>query len=275
MGSLGKVVFAGSSGVWGWHATETVLRCPQLFAYDHLIKLRFPTSKPLLLGSLVHAGLAQHYRRKQAEQQGTEIDEWATPDEGIDATALTLDHEAFIYVAEAKGIIADYVAHYTLERVEVLGVEEVYETAIDGRRYTQRLDLVVREADGKVYCWDHKNVGRIDAKVMTRYTLSGQFLGMNRLMRQRWGADFGGVKLNLLSAGKFVRELVQPAPHALGQFEASVTHARRLLDGLMDTDPWDFPKALSEQSCVTSYGLCKAFEVCRWGESVATYKEDE
>ena len=272
---MGRLVFAGSSGVWGWHATETVLRCPQLFAYDHLIQLKFPSSKPLLLGSLVHAALAQHYRRKQADLEGTDIGEWATPAEGITQTAESLGGEAFLYVNEAESVFDRYHAHYIGERVEPLGVEEVYETVIDGRRYTQRLDLVVREADGKVYCWDHKNVGRIDAKVVTRYTLSGQFLGMARLMRERWGSDFGGVKLNLLSPDKFSRVVVNPAPHAMSQFETSVAHARNVLDTLIDRDPWDFPKALSEQSCVTSYGTCKAFEVCRWGESVAEYKEQK
>lgn len=270
---MGRVVFAGSSGVWGWHATETALRCPQLFAYDHLIRLKFPSSKPLLLGSLVHAGLAQYYRRMQAEQEGTPIDEWAGVEDGLLETAKTLGGEAALYIDEAKATMMRYAANYAIERVWPVGVEEVYETVIDGRRYTQRLDLVVREADGKIYCWDHKNVGRIDAKVVTRYTLSGQFLGMARLMRERWGSDFGGVKLNLLSPDKFSRVVTNPAPHAMTQFETSVAHARNVLDTLVDRDPWDFPKALSEQACVTSYGTCKAFEVCRWGPSVAEFKE--
>lgn len=272
---MGKVVFAGSSGVWGWHATEEALRCPQLFAYDHLLKLKFPSSKPLLLGSLVHAGLAQHYRRMQARQQGEDELEWATPSEGIEATVATLDKEAVLYVAEANEVLARYAAHYALERVEVVDVEQVYETEIDGRRYTQRLDLVVREPDGRVYCWDHKNVGRVDAKTLTRYTLSGQFLGMATLMAEKFGSEFGGVKLNFTTPDRFVREAVNPAPHALQQFRTSVTHARRMLETLVDRDPWDFPKALSEQSCVSSYGVCKAFEICRWGPSVAEYKEQK
>jgi hypothetical protein len=78
-----KFIDAGSSGEWGWHATETAMRCPQLFAYHHRITpppLAGGDRAPLLRGSLVHQGLAHHYARMQAAQEGKDPDIWATPD---------------------------------------------------------------------------------------------------------------------------------------------------------------------------------------------------
>jgi len=162
-----------------------------------------------------------------------------------------------------------YLMHYTLEQVWPVAVEEVFSAEIDGYKFTQRLDLVARERDGKVYIWDHKCVGRIDQKTVTRYTLSGQFLGMARFGAATYGNDFGGVKLNLISADGqgFKRVMVDPAPHALRTFPSSVRYARKVVDDLDAAQiPYDeWPKALSEQVCVSSYGVCPAFEKCRWG----------
>jgi hypothetical protein len=268
---MGEFVFAGSSGEWGWHATELALRCPQLFSYTYRLKvLNNSTKEPLLRGSLVHAGLAQHYRRLQETQETGDASKWASWEDGIDHCAEELGPAAAQYVQKAKEILTGYLAHYWMEQISPLAVEQVFSAEIDGYQFTQRLDMVAREKDGKIYVWDHKCVGRIDQKTVTRYTLSGQFLGMARFGAASYGADFGGVKLNLLSADgqTFKRVMVEPAPHALRTFPISVAHARRLVDDLdksnVPHDEW--PKALSEQVCVSSYGVCDAFDLCRWGK---------
>lgn len=267
---MGEFVFAGSSGEWGWHATELALRCPQLFSYTYRLKVLPKTeSEPLLRGSLVHAGLAQHYRRIQEREAGGDMDKWATWEEGIDHCAKELGEASLQYVDSAKSIITAYLANYWLEQLSPVAVEEVFSANIAGYKFTQRLDLVAKERDGKVYIWDHKCVGRIDQKTVTRYTLSGQFLGMARFGMATYGDDFGGVKLNLLAAdgNGFKRVMVDPAPNALRTFPISVEHARKLVDDLDKSGtPYDlWPKALSEQVCVSSYGVCPAFDLCRWG----------
>lgn len=263
-----KFIDAGSSGEWGWHATELALRCPQLFSYTYRLKvLDKSESEPLLRGSLVHAGLAHHYRYVQCRQLGIDPEEWATPEEAIDDAAVKLGPAAQQYVDLSKRIVRDYALHYMREDVQVEFIEEVFYADIDGKKFTQRLDLVVREQD-KVYIWDHKCVGRIDQKTVTRYTLSGQFLGMAMFGREHFGEAFGGVKLNLISVdGHYRRTLVDPAPHALRTFPSSVAHARRLVADLdaREVPYGEWPKALSEQVCVGPYGLCPAFEHCRWG----------
>ena len=270
-----KFIDAGSSGEWGWHATELALRCPRLFAYTYRVpgaKREHTDSAPLLKGSLVHQGLAHYYMRMGLEQLGLNPDEYAPVDLAIEDCAKKLGPHAPQYVKLAQDVLFRYAAHWAMERLEVLAVEEVFAAEIGGYRYTQRLDLVVREADGKVWIYDHKTTGRITRDVASRYTLSGQFIGMHSFGVRTYGDEFGGVKLNLIevgesSMGAFRRQTPDPAPNAIKGFPLTVLHARDRVADLdrSGTPAEEWPQTLSEQTCVTAYGTCNFFEKCRWG----------
>lgn len=281
-----KYLNAGSSGEWGWHATEVALRCPQLYAYHYRCGegARLDGDRGALVrGSLVHQGLAHHYIRLQSAQMFQDPEEWMDPVSAIQRCAEELEargekSRAGHYVESATNIVLDYIDHYRSEFLEVLAVEEVFSAEIAGRKFTQRLDLVGRRSDGKVYVFDHKTTGFYSAKLPERYTLSGQFLGMASFGQQVYGADFGGVIINALACGAassstargattFVRAPPNPAPNAQRLFTISVQHARERIEALdaSGMDPWQWPKVLSEQVCVTAYGKCEAFDLCRWG----------
>lgn len=269
-----KFIDAGSSGEWGWHATELALRCPRLFAYTYRVggTREATSSAPLLKGSLVHQGLAHYYARMQSLQQGRDVNEWATPADAIDDCAKKLGPHAPQYVPIAKDTVSRYAAHWASERLDVIAIEEVFSSEIGGYKYTQRLDLVVREPDGKVWIYDHKTTGRITREVASRYTLSGQFIGMANFGSRVYGDDFGGVKLNLIEVadsgmGAFKRQIPDPAPGAIRSFPLTVLHARERVEALdrSDIPPHEWPQTLSEQTCVTAYGQCTFFEKCRWG----------
>ena len=280
-----KHLNAGSSGEWGWHATELAMRCPQLFAYHHRIKDATLDGNrgALLRGSMVHQGLAHHYARMQNAQNGLDPNEWATPEDAVYACCEALgkeaaNTEALKYLDTSQNIVADYIAHYGSERLDVVAVEEVFTATIHGYKFTQRLDLVARRENGKVYIFDHKTTGRISATSSERYTLSGQFLGMATFGRSLWGTDFGGVIVNLIGCGpvggyaprgsvEFKRAELDPAPEALRLFPLTVKDARERIVELdaSGRDPWEWPKVFSEQTCVGPYGRCDAFNLCRWG----------
>ena len=281
-----KYLNAGSSGEWGWHATELALRCPQLFAYHHRCKGAQMNGDrgALVRGSLVHQGLAHHYARRRSEQAGGDPAEWMDPVAAIIRCAEELEargekSKAGHYVESATNIVLDYLEHYRSEALEVLHVEDVFETTIGGHKFTQRLDMVGRRSDGKVYVYDHKTTGFYNAKIPERYTLSGQFLGMHNFGAQVFGSDFGGVIINVLACGAassptargattFTRVPPNPAPNAQRLFTISVLEARERVEKLdrEGVDPWRWPKVLSEQVCITAYGKCEGFDLCRWGE---------
>ena len=66
----------------------------------------------------------------------------------------------------------------------------------------------------------------------------------------------------------FQRVTLDPAPAAQRGFSLAVLHARQRVEQLdaSGRDPWDWPKVMSEQACVTPYGLCDGFDLCRWGK---------
>lgn len=271
-----KIIDAGSSGEWGWHATELALRCPRMFAYTYRVPEggHGEDDRPALLkGSLVHQGLAHHYARLESIQQGRDPDEWAIPDVAIEACAEKLGRHALKYVEIAKRTVREYTRHWANERLAVMHVEEVFKSDIAGYRFTQRFDLVVREVDDKVWIYDHKTTGRLSSAVAERYTLSGQFLGMASFGSRIWGKEFGGVKLNLiqLSDGpkdaEFARRVPDPAPGALKSFPMTVLHARQRIEDLDKSglDPEEWPMTMSEQTCITAYGRCEHFDRCRFG----------
>lgn len=276
-----KFVNAGSSGQFGWHAVELAMKCPQAFAYNYRVDWGNPGKpgtgeKPALLkGSLVHQGLAHHYLRVRDYQDGLEQTEWADPDDAIDDCASKLGPYAGKYVQLAKEVVRSYAAHFCNESWSPMDVEEVFTANIGGRNFTQRLDLVVRDASGRVLIVDHKTTGMITPETAQRYALSGQFLGMANFGRLIYGEQFGGVWLNLIELPppgtnrqpKFLRQPIAPAPNALRLFPLTVHHARERIEELdkMNLDPMEWPKALSETVCVNSYGACEWFEMCRWG----------
>lgn len=281
-----KYLNAGSSGEWGWHATEVALRCPQLYAYHYRCEGADLDGDrgALIRGSLVHQGLAHHYARLQSAQLFQDPEEWLNPVSAIQRCAEELEangekSKAGHYVESATNIVLDYLEQYREESLEVVAVEEVFTAEIAGRKFTQRLDLVGRRSDGKIYVFDHKTTGFYSAKIPERYTLSGQFLGMHNFGQQVYGKEFGGVIINVLACGAankptargettFTRVPPNPAPNAQRLFTISVQHARERIEELdrSGLNPWRWPKVLSEQVCVTAYGKCEGFDLCRWGE---------
>ena len=277
-----KFIDAGSSGERGWHATELAMKCPQAFAYTYRMgegrgggkKLSTEPRPPLLKGSLVHQGLAHYYARMKAELADTDPNEWATPDDAIDFEAKKLPGaEEFTNIAKAA--VRAYAARYALDTLKPLHIEEVFRAEVGKYPFTQRLDLVAEDAAGRVIIIDHKTTSMLTKDTASRYTLSGQFLGMASFVRDIWGKRFGGVLINIISMREqsgfididFKRVPVDPAPNALRLFPITVQHAWDRIAQLdaSGADPREWPKALSETVCTNSYGKCEWFDHCRWG----------
>lgn len=278
---MSKFIDAGSSGEWGWHATELAMKCPQAFAYAYRVPwseaegdgkpVRPVVPKPALLkGSLIHQGIAHHYARMRDGAS-----EWATVEDAIHDCARKLGPAADEFIDVALAAVRAYAAYYYADSLKPLSIEEVFSAEISGWKFTQRFDLVARDASGRIVVVDHKTTSAFSTTTASRYALSGQFLGMAQFGRALWGAEFGGVLINLIemreSAGvssfNFKRVPVDPSPNALRLFPLTIKHARDRVAELdrSGLDPLEWPKVLSETVCTTSYGHCEWRELCRWG----------
>ena len=104
------------------------------------------------------------------------------------------------------------------------------------------------------------------------FAVNIQFLGMARIGRQRYGAKFGGLVVNMIEFnGDKVRCYRRQPPfagNALADWAMSLAFRQDQITTLIEagTDPWHFPKAM-EQSVCRAYSGCEAFEVCRRGRA--------
>lgn len=254
----------------GWHRAETVLHCPQMFAYKYKLGLQDNDSGPLVRGTLGHVGLAHYYARLMCVARGLDPNVYYY--DPLDAVQLKADRvgaAAQPFIEPIQGLVRHYIADRVMEAgaLEILGVEVPVETRINGHRITQKLDLVVRDQRRKVYFYDHKFVARIDKKSIDRYGLSGQFLLMETFGRELFGQEFGGARINLLGVNDFKIERAEPPPRpfAKQEFARTIDFAEKLIAFYDNTDPWHWPKMFSETVCYTPYGRCPFFDLCREG----------
>lgn len=273
----------------GWSRIETITRCQQLAAYRHKIGLSVGiNAMPLLRGSMGHIGLAHHYARLRARQQGQDPERFYTVEEAVRLLAAqpagaegARNHGKNVAMWEAQvplvlAALQAYLREYgTNEKMEIMLVEEVLTANVGGHAYTQRADLVARGRDGLVKVFDHKFVGSLRGKsAADLYTLSGQFLGFSLFGRSLWGERFSGVFGNFIGWNNgenftFLRKPPELAPfaescHPLAVKDAEEEWARLEAEG---RDPWLYPKKLNPQLCRGLFGKCPGWELCRWGPS--------
>ena len=286
-----RLLFTGPSP-FGWHRYESFLRCPSQYGWSYganplplydatgaLVaadqKRDRNDARPLVLGTLVHLGLAHHYAHAKARLAETSTDLYE-PMEAMTRLAASEVSEApppgaatWSECAEvACEVVAKYIARYVSERIKPLHVEEVFVLDVEGAPITMRVDLVAEDSGGRVYFIDHKTTGRITANHARFYGISGQFLAYTYAGRLTYGDRFAGVMLNLLQCGdtiKFERPQMPPAPGLLNAFPATVKRAWGQIQELAGTDPAAWPKHPTEHTCWTRYGPCKHLESCRLG----------
>jgi len=266
------LIFTGPSPR-GWHRLQLFLECPQRYAWNYLAGLKGinEDAPPLVKGSLVHLGLAQHYAQLREKQQGRDPKLYFDPIEAIDimieAKPHWKDHGEL-----AKRVTEAYLVKWRNERFKIVAVEELLEAQIEGYRFTGRMDLVVEDSEGKIWIIDHKTTGRLQAQQRKFYSVSGQILGYQTLGKIHFGDRFGGMRLNMIQHGgdfKFERFNVDPAPKMMERWPSAVKDAeegiQKLLDEGRPADKW--PIAPSELVCFHRYGPCNYIEQCKWGHT--------
>lgn len=274
-----KLIHTGPSPHSG-HKIDKFIKCPQLYSYGELMEpspLGERVESPALIkGSLGHQGLAHFYRQKQANQEGDDPEQWWAPLRAIEERAAREGGSWLDFVSIAQTTVEAYMRRMDGQRIVVVGVEENLEATIEFKGQTWPLtrsaDLIVRVADSYRIV-DHKFVGRLNKRTVSRYGLSGQFLDYARMGHAKWGSQFDGAWINFIewpnSGDPKIEQMRAPsAPHAVearGSQLAWAYGARAELErrGL---DPWDYPKRLHEQVCNGPYGMCKAVELCSWGK---------
>lgn len=270
----------------GAHRLQNALTCPALYAFKNVIRHEAALGgrDPLVRGSIGHAALAHHYARLGAVQHGLDPEAYYTPHDAIDLVAPTFGDIGHKFQRLIHNAYDAYARFYAVEREEVVAVEYAVETQVPHPYapsvtydFTQRWDLVTKDGGGRYWLTDHKFVAKADQRTVQRYALSIQFTSMVWLAHKIIGSAFGGVRLNLVGVGngetfQFVRPVLPPAPDAVRRFPETIMLAeQRIADVERLSTPWDAPRVYSEMVCMTPYGACDCFELCRFGKDHITF----
>jgi len=166
-----------------------------------------------------------------------------------------------------------YEEHYATEFFEVVDVEQLAETRIKGKYLlTGRWDLVVRDRQGRVWIWDHKSTARFGSGLIDKYSLSLQFQVYAHMGREKYGDQFGGMRINFIQYGenesqmKFVRSATTPMPHRQRTLPDTVEFWEMVIASLRDgrdVDQW--PRANNRGACYAFGQPCPFMERCNWG----------
>jgi ATP-dependent exoDNAse (exonuclease V) beta subunit len=239
----------------GIHKLLSLIRCPRLYAYRYVLKLRLQFDQErLALGTAVHAGLEAHYDGKDWRQAMKKLSE--KPD--------------FAFVSDrAMKILANYFQKYKAEKLNVISVEREYGITIEGSLFTRRLDMVY-EKDGALYVVDHKTAAdpkkRTSQCEMDPTLISQELVGRVACTRIH-GLKYGGAVLNLIPTGsggvysryplRFSARMVADMPRSLGRW---LRGERNLLASGMS--PWEYSQ---NWTCYDRYGVCDYWRLCAQG----------
>ena len=277
----------GSSGAFGWSSISKFLVCPQLFFWhEKLTRERGSGSgigaeEPLVRGSIGHAGLAHLYHRQRCTQEGRSFEDHYSPIEAMAMVAAKAGELGERMLPVAMRTVRGYVDHYVNERYRTVGVERFAKIDFHGFPYTARIDWEFEDRGGKVWIVDHKLVSKLEGKVFSRYTLSGQMLGLTHIGARTWGDKFGGVLVNFLGVNPqgYIRKPLDPSPWMLSRFPGVIARAHESIAAMREklaADPeWIIPATPSEHTCWPYNRPCPMFELCRWGSGRAAIAAEE
>ena len=261
----------------GWHRLQTVLMCPQQYAFNYEYgegglegKAHKSESPALIRGSMMHLALAHHYIRVKCEQQGKNPNEWFPPKDALEMKAVKMGDAWEQELDRIKACYDHYITHYSFEKLKILEVERLAYTKIGEFLFTGRFDLVYEDSSGGVWVCDHKTTSRVTSSQKKFYGVSGQLIGYAYMGREIYGDRFKGMILNQIQHTppcKFMRIQLPPAPNLMRQFPQIVIDAETRIKELKESgrSPNQWPMAANELTCFHRYGACKFLDNCRWG----------
>jgi hypothetical protein len=142
---------------------------------------------------------------------------------------------------------------------------------------SRRCDMVVEEAGGQVFIWDHKHQARVSqGKSIEGYAIDGGFALFRHMGQQVYGDAFGGLRLNLIQTTtphKIARPTVPRTPHRDTHLAQMLWHSEHQIASMDMNMPdlWQWPKAMHETTCVGRYGSCGGIKLCYYGEAGKRY----
>ena len=261
---------------FGWHRMQAFMQCPTKYYHSYVPgEHRYTDSPSLIVGSLLHTGLAHRY----AIQKSLDAEEKHDYYDPLEAMKKQASEEGDVWIDYMDKVVDVYTKYISDDGtlfwendLEVLFVEDVFTLTIEGYDLTLRADLVIQsKKSGLVYFVDHKTSSFIRAQTTQGYQSSGQFIAYQVLGEKLWGDKFGGLVVNYLQHGGFraktpkvvfKQEIIKRSQSHMDNFAPSILFYRRLLEHYEDKELRHYPRVQSEFTCMHKYGACDHYDKC-------------
>lgn len=269
---------------WSGHGVDAFSHCRQYWRLRYggeNSPYRTDSDQPALVkGTLFHVGLAHLYARRQARQLGNDPTAFLPPAAAVEALAASRAPVWRDYVPAILYALDAYRRYWEEEdrNLTILGVERTFQLAGLPQPHTRSEDLVYQAADGLVYFCDHKTTARLTSDAVEQYSLDGTFLDGELIGRQTFGAQWGGMILNMIElpkdtdgAVRVYRRPIGASPAALAQRAADLAEVyddlqRAVADELLgNKDAYAWRKSTNGKACRRGNFLCAGFQTCRFG----------
>ena len=300
---LGMIGGSSDGGI-SWHTLEPFLTCERRFYWDRIVGLsqRY-TPEYFAFGTLFHWTMELH--RSSGGMRTFEA--VLAAEELGGATAEMAKHVAVL----ARTVIMHYgPSEAQLWDVRAIEHNMVFWTRpvkVSGKLVripiSCRSDLITRIKPGYnmpnlpldhpspegVYILDEKTASRMSHRTIRGYNLDGQFLTNSVVFINSYAnAAFGDLKGVIVSIAvkhkepepskSLARETMPLAWEATQEFYAQqmLPGVTRLYEKLVSPNREDsklWPKCIATHHCQGPYGLCPYFDVCSYGESMASNRE--
>lgn len=256
----------GSSGT-GWHYYSDLIACPQRSHYRHVLNIvPATTSKPLVIGSLIHLALALYYKFKLPLVESFEA-MWKSPD--LPAAYRAEGEQADEIKAVCLRVLTGYAETYKddHQRYEVLAVEEVAKTTLGGFPVSCRFDLVLRDKNSyRISIIDHKTTSAMTSEFSQGFSFDGQLLFLPICWNATLGKTYGplaAIVINALVKTRVPQFSRMTYPVASGpKLEEFKRQFVKLVRGVKGKEP--IKLGLYNGACRSPY-ICSYLPICENG----------
>lgn len=192
-----------------WSEIKTFQRCPKQHEYKYIQRLvPRAKSRPLFMGSWVHAALQTHYAEGDWKR-GHEVfvKEWNSLFEEEQNELRSRRGKIVLkpFPEIVENIMRSYLFYYKDEGWETVAVEQEFEVdtplVIDGvrQRFKGIIDLVVRDPQGLLWVIDHKTAGTIPEPTAF-HAMDPQLMLYPWAAKEAWDWDVAGIYYNYVKS---------------------------------------------------------------------------
>lgn len=259
----------------GAHRLDSLIWCERQFGFSEMAKLvPVVPNRAAALGTAVHQGLAA-YRLGLPWESAYE---WVTDPE----TGIPIPPDWSFKAREAAKLVEAYIKRWAADRWITLGVEIELRVDIDGHLFTRKIDWLVQDPQNKlVYGIDAKTAGRPAQRIKTvhtEFTLYSQDIVGAVVVPQTYGAQWGGVILDLIGTGskepEFRRTTLAFPQQVIADGVRLLKHYLPRADQIVRSgaNPWELTPS---HHCQRPWGWCDYRELCLHGPEMLTRYKTE